>query len=55
MSPAPAAAIHHSSRPMLIIIAGVVGVVLAGTLALWAWYGTAVFTEMVLAGLAACF
>lgn len=54
MSPAPAAAIRHSNRPML-IVAGLVGVVLAGTLALWAWYGTAVFAEMVLAGLAACF
>jgi hypothetical protein len=54
MPPAPAAAIRHSGRPML-IVAGLVGVLMAGTLALWVWYGTAVFTEMVLAGLAACF
>jgi hypothetical protein len=54
MPPAPAAAIRTPSRPML-LVAGLVGVVLAGTLALWAWYGTAVFAEMVLAGLAVCF
>jgi hypothetical protein len=41
------------SRP-LILIAAVVGIVLAGTVALWAHYGTAVFYEMVVAGLAAC-
>jgi CHASE1-domain containing sensor protein len=51
---APAAATRHSGRPMLIVV-GLFGVLMAGTLALWAWYGTAVFTEMVLAGLAACF
>jgi hypothetical protein len=28
--------------------------VLAGTVALWAHYGTAVFYEMILAGIAAC-
>jgi hypothetical protein len=27
---------------------------LAGTAALWAYYGTAVFYEMIVAGLAAC-
>jgi hypothetical protein len=41
------------SRP-LILIAAVVGIVVAGTVALWAHYGTAVFYEMVVAGLAAC-
>jgi hypothetical protein len=29
-------------------------VVLAGTLALWAHYGSAVFYEMIAAGIAAC-
>jgi hypothetical protein len=43
----------HYSRP-LIILAAAGGVVLAGTVALWAHYGTAVFYEMILAGLAAC-
>jgi hypothetical protein len=41
------------SRPLL-IIAAVVGILLAGTVALWAHYGTAVFFEMVAAGIAAC-
>jgi hypothetical protein len=41
------------ARP-LIIIAAAVGVVLAGTVALWAHYGTAVFYEMIVAGIAAC-
>jgi len=41
------------SRP-LIIAAGVGGLVLAGTLALWLHYGTAVFYEMILAGIALC-
>jgi hypothetical protein len=41
------------SRP-LIIVAAAAGALLAGTVALWAHYGTAVFYEMILAGLAAC-
>jgi hypothetical protein len=41
------------SRP-LVIAAAVAGVLCAGTLALWAHYGTAVFYEMILAGMAAC-
>ena len=40
-------------RP-LVLVAAAAGVVVAGTLALWAHYGTAVFFEMVVAGLAAC-
>jgi hypothetical protein len=41
------------SRPLL-LIAGAAGILLAGTLALWAHYGTAVFYEMIVAGIAAC-
>jgi hypothetical protein len=41
------------SRP-LVLVAAAAGVVVAGTLALWAHYGTAVFFEMVVAGIAAC-
>jgi hypothetical protein len=41
------------SRP-LILIAAAVGILLAGTLALWAHYGTTVFYEMIVAGIAAC-
>jgi len=41
-------------RP-LVLVAGVAGVLLAATFALWAHYGTAVFFEMIRAGFAACF
>jgi len=36
------------------VLAAVGGVLVTGTLALWAHYGTAVFYEMILAGLALC-
>ena len=39
----------------LVIAAAVVGVLAAATGALWAHYGSAVFYEMILAGLAFCF
>jgi hypothetical protein len=41
-------------RPIL-LVAALGGAVLAATLALWAYYGTAVFFEIVRAGWAACF
>ena len=41
------------SRPLM-IIAAALGVLLAGTVVLWAHYGTAVFYEMIVAGIAAC-
>ena len=43
--------------PRLLAVAGgaLLVAVLAATAALWAHYGTAVFYEMILAGLAACF
>ena len=54
MADAATASPTRMSRPLL-LVAAVVGVLLAGTVALWAHYGTAVFYEMILAGLAACF
>jgi hypothetical protein len=42
------------SRPA-ILLAGVAGVLLAGTIGLWAHYGTAVFFETVRTGWIACF
>jgi hypothetical protein len=44
-------------RPVMLIVllAGVLGAILAGTIALWAHYGTTVFFETVRAGFAACF
>lgn len=35
--------------------AALFGLLFAVALALWGYYGTAVFTEMILAGLVACF
>ena len=51
-----AAIVSHTvwSRPR--VVAGLLlGVVLAATLTLWAYYGTAVFFETVRAGWMACF
>jgi len=44
----------HLSRP-LVLAAAVVVLLIAGTVALWAHYGTAVFYETILAGIVACF
>jgi hypothetical protein len=41
-------------RPMVFLAAGV-GLLLAGTVVLWAHYGTAVFFEIIRTGFAACF
>jgi hypothetical protein len=43
-----------TSRP-LIVLAAIAGLLVAATLALWAHYGTAVFFEIIAAGIAACF
>jgi len=45
---------RFASLPVL-LAGGVCGVLLAGTLVLWAHYGTAVFFEIIAAGIAACF
>jgi hypothetical protein len=44
----------HVSSPLLLAVAAG-GMLLAGTVALWAHYGSAVFFEMIAAGFAACF
>jgi hypothetical protein len=36
------------------VVTAVVVILLVGTVALWAYYGTAVFYETILAGIAAC-
>jgi hypothetical protein len=48
------AAPSATSRSFVIAAAAIAGMFLAGTLAMWAYWGTAVFHEMVLAGIAAC-
>jgi hypothetical protein len=53
MADAVAHPIPRFSRALL-LTAGALALVLAATLALWAHYGTAVFYEMIVAGIATC-
>jgi hypothetical protein len=53
MTEVATATTRRSWRP-LAVAAGAAGVLIAGTLALWAYYGTAVFYEMIAAGIAMC-
>jgi hypothetical protein len=50
-------AITSGSRPSrpLMLLALIGGLIMAATLALWAYYGTAVFFEIVRTGWIACF
>jgi len=43
------------ARPVGLAVAAGAGIVAAATAALWAHYGTAVFYEMIQAGINACF
>jgi len=44
------------SRPILLVaLAGLLILAMAGTIGLWAYYGTTLFFEMIRAGWAACF
>ena len=43
------------SRTGILVVSGVIGVLLAATIALWAHYGTAVFFEVIRTGFMACF
>ncbi len=54
MSDIPSASSRHASLALL-IAGGAAGLILAATIALWTHFGTAVFYEMILAGIAACF
>ena len=42
-------------RATIVIAGGAIGLVLAGTIGLWAHYGTAIFFETIRAGFMACF
>jgi hypothetical protein len=53
MTPGGLAAGSRLSRP-LVLTGVVVAAVIGCTIALWAHYGTAVFYEMIVAGIAAC-
>jgi len=41
-------------RPVLWAAAAIVGLMVGATIMLWAHYGTAVFFDMIVAGIAAC-
>ena len=47
--------VNRRPLSLWLLLAAVIGLMLAGTIALWAHYGTAVFFEMIRTGLAACF
>ena len=51
----PELASTHVRPGAVVLFSGAVAALVAGTLALWAYYGTAVFFEMLRAGWAACF
>ena len=53
MSEIPSTA-RQASRAAIIASAGA-GLIVAATIALWVHYGTAVFYEMILTGIASCF
>lgn len=55
MTRLPAAASTPAPTRPLLLLGAVAGVMAIVTMALWAWYGTAVFFEMLRAGFAACF
>jgi hypothetical protein len=46
---------RYAPRAAILAVAAVAGVLIAATLALWTHYGTAVFFEIIAAGIAACF
>ena len=46
---------RRGARPLVFAVAGGIGLLTAGTVALWVHYGTAVFYETILAGINACF
>jgi hypothetical protein len=48
-----ASSLRSNGAPL--ILAAVAGVLVAGASALWAYYGSAVFFDIVAAGLQACF
>ena len=49
-----AAAQANTSQRTRMIVAAVVGILIAGTAAMWVHFGTAVFYEMIVAGIATC-
>jgi hypothetical protein len=55
MSDQTASAGRVASQRVLLGLAAIAGLLVAATAALWAHYGTAMFYEMIVAGINACF
>jgi hypothetical protein len=53
--PEIASPLRTTARPFMLAAAVVAGMLLAAAVGLWVYYGSAVFYEMLAAGLAACF
>ena len=53
--PEIASSLHTSGRPLMLAAAVAAGMLIAAASALWAYYGSAVFYEMIVAGIEACF
>lgn len=55
MTRTPAATVPPALTRPLMLLGAAAAILALATLALWAWYGTTVFFEMLRAGFAACF
>jgi hypothetical protein len=53
--PEIASPLRTTARPLMLAAAVAAGMLLAAAFTLWGYYGSAVFYEMIAAGLAACF
>ena len=53
--PEIASSLRTSGRPLMLTAAVAAGMLIAATSALWAYYGSTVFYEMIAAGIQACF
>jgi len=53
--PEIASSLRPNGRPLILAAAVAAGMLVAAASALWVYYGSAVFYEMIVAGIAACF
>lgn len=53
--PEIASSLRTSGRPLMVAGALAAGMLIAAASALWVYYGSAVFYEMIVAGIQACF
>ncbi len=53
--PEIASSLRTSGRPLMVAAALAAGMLIAAASALWVYYGSTVFYEMIVAGIEACF